>query len=308
MSAKVLNYGSLNIDRVYRVKDIVKEGETISAYELNLFPGGKGLNQSIALAKAGAEVYQAGGVGEDGQMLLDSLTDAGVNIDYVRKRDSLTGHAVIQVDHEGRNCIIIIPGANHGNNVKEIRETLSAFEPGDLVLLQNEIDNNETIMREASSRNLKIVINPSPMDSAVLELPLELVDIFLLNEHEAHALITARQPRKAVSKNHPRKMLRVLQDLFPRAMFVLTLGSQGSMCVEPQGEIHEQAIFPTKVVDTTAAGDTFTGFFLSAYLAGKDISEALKRASLASSISVSRAGAAPSIPTLEELEEKLKAI
>lgn len=305
MAAKILNYGSLNIDRVYSVDTIVQEGQTISARQLSLFAGGKGLNQSVALARAGMQVYQAGGVGEDGQMLLDCLCEAGVHTDFVRQRSSLTGHAVIQVDQDGRNCIIITAGANHGNTEAEIQETLHGFGQGDLVLMQNEIDGNESIIRTAKAKGLTVAFNPSPLDGAALSLPLELVDIFLLNEHEAAGLIAARQPEKAVDPDEPLAILTALQKLFPRVMFVLTLGARGSMCADREGKIYQQDVFPVQAVDTTAAGDSFTGFFLAAILEGRAIPEALRRASAAAGIAVSRAGAAPSIPTLKELEKML---
>ena len=137
---KVLNFGSLNIDYVYDVDDFVKKGETISSKDLNVFCGGKGLNQSVALAKAGAEVYHAGMIGEDGKFLLDLLKEAGVNIDNVVIRDDIrTGNAIIQRNKSGDNCIILFSGANRSITKDYVDRVLSGFEKGDYIVLQNEI-------------------------------------------------------------------------------------------------------------------------------------------------------------------------
>ena len=137
---KILNYGSLNIDHVYHVPHFVRPGETLSSLDMQLFAGGKGLNQSIALARAGADVWHAGAIGKDGGMLSGILKDSNVNTGCLKIRDVPTGHAIIQIDENGQNCILLYGGANQTMNRLEIEEVLSHFEEGDILLLQNEIN------------------------------------------------------------------------------------------------------------------------------------------------------------------------
>ena len=170
---KVLNFGSLNIDFVYRVRDFVRPGETISAASFARFPGGKGLNQSIALARAGARVLHAGAVGTDGGFLVDLLRENGVDCSLVAVIDDTpTGHAVIQVADSGENSIVLYPGANHRIADELIDRALALTAPGDILLLQNEISAMPEIMRRAAERNLRIFFNPAPMTGAVAAYPL----------------------------------------------------------------------------------------------------------------------------------------
>lgn len=183
---KVLNFGSLNIDYVYSLDHFVQKGETISSRSLNIFSGGKGLNQSVALGRAGAEVYHAGAIGQDGDFLTDILRDAGVRTEYVRRLSSVrTGNAIIQRDSKGDNCIILYGGANQSIEKAQVDETLDQFSEGDFLVLQNEINELPYIMEQAHKKGLRIVLNPSPMDEKITELPLSFVDIFILNEVEA---------------------------------------------------------------------------------------------------------------------------
>lgn len=306
--SKVLCFGSLNIDRVYKVDEIVREGETISAEELKIYPGGKGLNQSVALAKAGAQVSIAGGIGQDGKILIDTLNEAGVDTALLETRNCPTGHAIIQVNRQGQNCILISAGANYGNTLSSIQKIIEIFDVDDLLLLQNEIDLNESIIELAKARGMKIALNPSPMNEAIFSLPLSLVDIFLVNEHEAIALLDRYASTPDTKSLSFDEILMLLGDLFPNATIVLTLGEKGSACLVPGGEVFNQNVYPVKTVDTTAAGDTFTGYFLTALLKGEAISECLKQASMASSIAVSRPGAAPSIPERGEVMKALSSL
>ena len=296
---KVLNFGSLNIDYVYDVEHFVKKGETISSSALNVFPGGKGLNQSIALAKAGAEVYHAGMIGEDGKFLAELLAEAGVNTDNILiSKEVRTGNAIIQNDSSGDNCIILFGGANRAINRSYIDKVLEKFGEGDYIILQNEISELPYIISEADKKGMKIVLNPSPMDDIILkEADLSLVSCFLLNEVEAKALLCNNE-------SEPEKLMELIVGKFPKAGVLITLGGDGSIYGKDKKIIKEAAV-KTDVRDTTAAGDTFTGFFVTGLLSGEDMGEVLKRASMAASIAVSRKGAAISIPTLKEVEERL---
>ena len=181
---KVLVFGSLNIDHVYQLPHLVREGETISSTRYDRNAGGKGLNQAIALAKAGLEVSFAGAIGADGVFLTDMLKRHGVNTQLVYTLDVPTGHAIIQVDAHARNSIFLYGGANQAITVEMIEEALSHFSAGDLVLVQNEISHCDEIIRLAARRGMRVVLNPSPFTSELLTWPLEKVDTFLLNEVE----------------------------------------------------------------------------------------------------------------------------
>lgn len=296
---KILNFGSLNIDYVYSVPHFVLPGETISSVKLQVFCGGKGLNQSIALARAGANVYHAGKIGEGGKMLLDRLNEDGVNTNLIIKTERQNGHAIIQVDKKGENCIILHGGANKEIDEKEADFILSHFEKGDLLLLQNEINCIKYIMESAYKKGLIIALNPSPIDENIKTYPLEYAAYFILNEIEGFEI---------TGKKDSEDILNEMQKKFPNSKIALTLGKKGVVYRDKNIEA-TQGIFDVKVVDTTAAGDTFTGYFLSGIVNGLDIKEMLKRASMASSICVSRKGASNSIPLLDEvLKADLKLI
>ena len=278
---KVLNFGSLNIDLVYRVRDFVRPGETISAASFARFPGGKGLNQSIALARAGAKVLHAGAVGADGGFLLELLRENGVDCAAVEVLDDTpSGHAVIQVSDAGENSIVLYPGANHRIGEELIDRALALTEPGDILLLQNEISCITTIMLRAEERGLRIVFNPAPMTKAVAVYPLDFVDTLIVNETEWEALTRWRPPLN----------VNVLH----------TLGARGAVY---NGKIIVPAERVDHVVDTTAAGDTFIGYFIAELIAGRDVESAMKTAACASAWCIQRPGAAPSIPRRSDLRK-----
>lgn len=295
---KLLDFGSLNIDHVYRLERMVREGETIAAGEYQKNAGGKGLNQAIALRKAGAEVFMAGAVGQEGGFLLQFLAEQGVDTRHVRTLDAPTGHALIQVDGEGRNCIIVYGGANRLITPEMADSILDSFAPGDYVLLQNEISPLGHILRSAHERGLRIIINPSPITQDLLEAPLHLADWLILNETEGHELSGQTQADA---------ILDALIKRYPGCRFVLTLGEAGSIYADSARRVKQPA-FTVPAVDTTAAGDTFTGYFLESVMKGETVERALLRASKASSITVSRPGAGQSIPCSDEVELALQAI
>lgn len=291
---KVLNFGSLNIDYVYQVPHFVRAGETLSSFSRETFCGGKGTNQSIAASKGGAQVWHAGAVGkDDSQMLMDALQEAGVHTEFVKRLDGSSGHAIIQKNPDGQNCILLYGGANQEITKEHVDEVLAHFDRGDFLILQNEINQMPYIMEQAHKRGMQIVLNPSPMNEKILECPLEYVDYFMLNEVEG-ADICGKEASGE-------EMLNQLLEKFPGSKVVLTLGEQGSLYGDGK-ESYQQGIFKVKVADTTAAGDTFTGFFISSLIRGCGVKEALETAAKASAIAVSRNGAGPSIPTLKEVQ------
>ena len=296
---KVLNFGSLNIDYVYSLDHFVQKGETISSDALHIFPGGKGLNQSVALGRAGVSVSHAGAVGKDGDFLLELLKESCVDTKYIQVLEGVqTGTAIIQNDKSGDNCIILYSGANHQITKEQIANTISDFEKGDFLVLQNEINGMESIMRVAEEKGLKIVLNPSPMNEKILELPLQYVDYFVLNEVEAAQILGLDN----ISEKDGEKFVRELHDAYPRAKIVLTLGAEGSIYFDGE-KLYRQRAYKTEVVDTTAAGDTFSGFFIAGILRGDTLEQAMDTAARAAGIAISRPGAAPSIHKIEEVLE-----
>ncbi len=288
---RVLNFGSLNIDYVYKVDNFIKPGETKAARSLEVFAGGKGLNQSLALARAGANAAHAGKIGAEGRFLAEKLQAAGVDASRVEVSSSANGHAIIQVDDAGRNCILLFGGANRDIDEAFIERSLDGFGAGDILLLQNEIASIPAIMAKAKARGMTIVMNPAPFDAGIASYPLELIDIFILNEIEAADLAGVDDPEAAAS---------ALGARFPSAKIVVTLGSEGSLCVEGGKTIRQKA-YKVKAVDTTAAGDTFSGYFLAGLLEGMDTAAALDLGARAASICVTRKGAADSVPLRSEL-------
>ncbi len=294
---KILSFGSLNIDNVYQVNNFVKEGETISSYSLNVYPGGKGLNQTIAIARAGGEVYHAGLIGiKDGEFLENCLKEEKVNLEYLKKINEPSGHAIIQVSKSGQNAIIVYPGSNFKVEKEFVDSVLGNFTKGDMILLQNEINNVGYIMERAHELGLKIVFNPSPITENMAEYPLHMVDIFILNEIEGAVLTGESEDGRVLDK---------LSGMYPNATIILTLGAKGS-CYKYHSSYEKFDIYKNKVVDTTAAGDTYCGYVLACLAKGMSLSEAISYGSAASSIAVSRAGASSSIPYYFEVEEFIK--
>jgi ribokinase len=288
---EILNFGSLNIDHVYEVDDFVQPGETIRSQNYRQFCGGKGQNQSIALAYAGARVSHAGCIGTDGLVLKERLEAAGVDTRFVEIIDGASGHAVIQVNREGENAIIINGGANETINAQTAAHVVSAFSAGDYLLLQNEISAIPYIMQEGADKGLQIIFNPAPMTAAVQSYPLHLVSIFVLNEIEGQALTGEVEPDGILNS-----MLR----RHPDAGTVLTRGKNGASYSDRKQQIHVAAP-KVNAVDTTAAGDTFIGYMLAGLAYEKPIEGVLETACRAAALCVTRPGAAESIPTRQEL-------
>ena len=281
----ILNFGSLNIDLVYQVEHIARPGETIASSSHQVFAGGKGANQSAALARAGASVFHAGQVGPDGPWLVDKLAGLGVDVQHIRVGDAPTGHAIIQVDRHGQNSIVLFAGANAQLDQAAIDATLSHFGAGDIVLLQNEINDVPYIMAAAAQRGLTICLNPAPFGPEVCAYPLERVDLLIVNETEATGLAGT---------------LAELAALCPHAQIALTLGAAGVQYRSPTEEFHLPAP-QVEAIDTTGAGDTFIGYFLAGLTAAMPAREAMARAIQAAALCVTRPGAMDSIPAAAEL-------
>ena len=288
---KILNFASANIDYVYDVNHIVQPGETISAKGMDIFAGGKGLNQSVAAAKAGGYVYHAGFIGCDGDFLVEILQDSGADLKYTCRSENKNGHAMIQVNQNGENCIIVFPGTNALFTQTYIDEVLSDFSRDDILIVQNEITNLSYAIESAYQKGMTIVLNPSPFEDKLKALDFNLISWLILNETEAQGIF---------STDDPRQIRTQINDRYPQLKVVLTRGVQGCVCLT-KNEILTYPAYQVEAVDTTAAGDCFTGYFVSLIAAGADYENALKVASAASAITVSRKGAAPSIPYIQEV-------
>ncbi len=295
---KILCFGSLNVDITYRVPHFVRAGETLAASEVQTFCGGKGLNQSIALAKAGGNVYHAGSIGTDGAFLPEALKQENIDTELVTVlSEEKTGHAIIQNTPDGENCILLFSGANKRITTEQIDLALDHFESGDLLVLQNEINHIPYLIRKAKVKGMTVAFTPAPMNENVLRYPLVETDYILLNETEARAL-TANERADEPTANDLADKLR---ETYPSVRFVLTLGSAGAFYIHKQTLVFQPA-FPVKAVDTTAAGDTFAGYFLQSVTSGQTPKEALEIAAKAAAICVTRRGASVSIPSRDEVE------
>jgi len=286
--------GSLNIDRVYSLEEIVREGATVSASDYAEFAGGKGMNQSVALGRAGAEVYHLGCVGSDGLWLKDLLEQAGVRTEHLTQSPVNTGHAVIQVDRHGKNCIIVVSGANGAVTEAQVSSGLDQFSSGDLLLMQNETSCVPYAMKLAREKGMKIAFNPSPITESMLSYPLELVDYLILNETEGGILSGMS------ADSDPEQMLSALLNRYPEATVILTLGSSG-VIAGCRNQRWQHPAYQVSAVDTTAAGDTFCGFLLAALSKGLSMDAALEAASRAAALAVTKHGAVPSIPSWQDI-------
>lgn len=289
---KILNFGSLNIDKVYAVEEIVKGGETIDSVSFSESVGGKGLNQSIAVAKAGGNIMHAGCVGKDGEILLQALKDNNVDTSLIKTVETASGQAIIQVDKHGQNCIILFHGANYEVDKAYIDEVMQDFAQDDILILQNEISNIDYIIEVAKAKQMKIYLNPSPINENLNKYNMQAIDGIFVNEHEGAYL---------ADKEKVEDILDSLASKYPELEIILTFGDKGAYYRHKDINIFQPA-YKVDAVDTTAAGDTFTGYFIALRQQGKSIEEGLQKASKASSITVSRKGASISIPKIAEVD------
>lgn len=295
---KILNIGSLNLDYTYVVSHFVRAGETLASLARQKHCGGKGLNQSIAAARAGAEVFHAGQIGPEGSCLKELLAESGADVSLVDQGTVPTGHAIIQVNPEGQNCILIFGGANRQITQKDVDRYLLGFSAGDILLVQNETSCVEYAIERAAQKGMTVALNPSPISPELVSSPvLRFVNLFILNEVEGLALTEQQEPEKICAS---------LREKYGNCHVMLTLGAQGSVFYDGRRFLHQDS-FRVNAVDTTGAGDTFTGYFLSGLASGMPTEDNLRRASLASALAVSKPGAAAGIPSLSEVEAALEA-
>ncbi|SBS36683.1 Ribokinase [Marinomonas spartinae] len=291
----IYNFGSINLDHLYQLDHFVRPGETMASDSYQCLLGGKGANQSVALAKAGADVKHVGAVHKNDAQILAQLSDLGVNTDLIAKLDVPTGHAIIQLNKEAENAIILFQGANHALTEEQVDQVLAQASSEDWVLLQNETNLIQYIMRQARAKGLKVAFNPAPMDAQLAKEVLPFVDLLIVNEVEAMDLIGVNDVDAAIDG---------LPKAYPELAVLMTLGKAGVRYFNQDQNLFVEA-FSVKAVDTTAAGDTFIGFCLSALMDQLDMKEVLTRACAASAICVTRMGASSAIPSISEVNEFL---
>lgn len=288
----VLSIGSMNLDYVYQVPHLARPGESLMATAMETKAGGKGLNQTLALARAGATVRHAGCIGSEGAVLRDLLAENGVDVSLVQTVEAPQGSAFIQVDQTtAQNSIVVFGGSNRALTPERVEELLESAQPKERVVLQNEVSSMREILAGCAEHGLPVILNPAPYSDDIATMDLSPVEWLIVNEVEVEQLTDTGDPDEA---------WQVVQLRWPNTSLIVTLGEQGSICFHQNERIVQEA-YKVKAVDTTAAGDTFIGYFVAGLEESLPLAQCLQQASVASAIAVTRPGAAPSIPWKREL-------
>ena len=297
---KVLCFGSANLDHVYKVDHFTVPGETQGCLEYDIKCGGKGVNQAIAMALAANDTYFAGIIGSDGGLLKDALVDKGVHIDYMKISNKPTGHAIIEVDQSGQNHILLYGGTNKEIDFEYIDEVLSHFSKGDIVVLQNEINNVPYIIERCYEKEMKSFFNAAPYDIAVKNYPIEKVTWLVVNETEGAALS---------NEEDYEKIIQTLKQKYPHTHILFTMGKEGSRAYYKNLRV-EQPGFTVKAIETTGAGDTFCGCSINGVLKyGLDnldeekLKEILTYANAGAALITMKKGAIRSMPEPQNIKE-----
>jgi ribokinase len=279
-------FGSVNIDHFYRVAHLPGAGETLAATSYRMELGGKGANQSVAAARAGAECRHIGAVGADGAGVLARLQGFGVACNAIQQLEGPTGHAVIMVDGQGENCILLHGGANRALALGPALAALESAELGDILLLQNETDHQAAMAEAAMGRGMEVIYSAAPFDLEALNLVLPYINTLVVNAVEAAQLQAA--------------LGCGLEDL-PVEAVVVTRGAEGaSWHARGVPDIFVPAL-PAVVVDTTGAGDCFTGALAAGLAEGQTPQAAMRFAAAAAAVQVSRPGTAGAMPARAEI-------
>ncbi|MCY3621984.1 MAG: ribokinase [Gammaproteobacteria bacterium] len=292
---KLVNLGSLCIDHVYQVPAFTGPGETVSSATHEVFPGGKGLNQSIAAARAGVDVVHVGCVGEDGRWLRDALAAEGVDVSGLRVVEGASGHAVIQVNEVGENAIVIFGGTNRTLVEDDIRAAVGRVASDDWLMLQNEINDLDLVLSLAEKSGCRVAFNVAPVDGREARYDLAGVGLLIVNEIEASALAGTDAADDDWSA-----VMAALAKRAPKAAVVLTLGSGGLVYSDGSG-LATLPAYAVSAIDETAAGDAFIGYLMASLIRGESMEDALRMGSAAGALAVTRAGAASSLPELADV-------
>ncbi|MDM8533476.1 ribokinase [Clostridiaceae bacterium HSG29] len=292
--------GSLNMDLVTQVNITPVVGETVLGDGLNNIPGGKGGNQAAAIGKLGGNVRMLGKVGNDayGVKLIESLNESGVNIENIQKSDKSTGLAFIMVNNNGDNSIVVIPGANFDINEEDVLNYKGLIETSDILVSQLEtpLDVVEKSFEIAKKSNTFTILNPAPAKKLNKSI-ISLTDLLTPNESELELL-------SGIKINTENDLLDACEAMLNSGVknLIVTLGEKGSLFYNSEGYEKFEAL-KVKAIDTTAAGDSFTGAIAFCVDNGESIKDAIKTATNVAAFSVTKKGAQSSLPTLEELKE-----
>lgn len=283
----VFNLGSVNLDYFYKTPHLPRAGETLAALEFSAGLGGKGANQSVALALGGAQVVHIGQIHKDDESHIALLGACGVDLRHLAKGDVPTGHAIVMIDEaSGENQIILMQGANLAMTPKMISSALDEAQDGDWALTQNETNLNDVFLQEAKKRGLKICYSAAPFLKDKLLALLDIIDLLVVNEGEAQEIEAAlARPPEAWGIAH----------------VIITKGAEGASYYGAEGTFFQPSE-KVKAVDSTGAGDTYLGFLLAQLSHGRDIKHAMAIASKAAGLQVTRYGTADAIPTLDEIQ------
>ncbi|SHJ85801.1 ribokinase [Shimia gijangensis] len=286
----IYNLGSINADLFYRVPHLPQAGETLAASSRLRGLGGKGANMSVAAARAASRTIHIGAVGNDGKWAIERLMEYGVDTRHISVLPGIpTGHAIINVDDVGENAIVLLPGANAEITEAAIGAALSEASPGDTLLIQNETNNQAYAAQMARSLGLFVAYAAAPFDAEAVQSVLPYLDFLILNT------IEATQFEQATGQSP--------EDLDEKQVIV-TRGSQGCTLYENRTEnIRHFPALPVTPVDTTGAGDTFTGYVLAALDRGMPMAQAIGLATRAAALMVTRHGTADVIPDLKEVQD-----
>ena len=276
----IWNLGSINVDHVYSVENFVAPGETLTAQAYDWGLGGKGLNQSVAALRSGGDVQHLGAIGAGDAATAGALADLGLSARWTVP--GATGHAIIQVNAAGENCIVLAPGANRALEASAVEAALKEAQADDWLLLQNETNAGPQAVAAAKAHGLKVCYAAAPFEPAAVAALIDQVDLISVNEVELSQLEAAMDVR-GVDR-------------------LVTLGAKGAYYEDAQGTRTTVSAFHVTPVDTTGAGDTFLGAFLAKLDEGVGLSSCLRWASAAGALQVTRMGAAPVIPEAEEIE------
>ena len=285
----IWNLGSINADNFYLLPHLPAPGETISARNFRQGLGGKGANMAVAAARAGTRVMHVGALGADGGWALERLLEYGVETAHITLMEGVTGHANIAVDLEGENNIIIFPGTNHEITEEMIGAALSEASSGDWLLMQNETNGQRFAAQTAKTLGLRLAYAAAPFDAEAVKAILDRIDLLVLNEVEAAQL-------RAATGGELRQL--------PVDDIVVTLGAGG--CEWVSNKAHRVESYPAyqvDVVDTTGAGDTFTGYLVAGLDRGMTMPHAIDLAMRAGALMVTRHGTADVIPDLKEIRD-----
>jgi ribokinase len=274
----IYSFGSINADYIYRVPRLPKPGETLAAITILRGLGGKGANQSVAAARAGAAVRHIGAVGHDGRWAVDELRGYGVETTHIAELDTPSGHAIIYVDLKGENCIVICKGANCAQSTSCLEAALSDAKRQDTLLVQNETNLQVEAARMAKAKGMKVIYSAAPFSDQAVQAVLPHVDLLIMNSVEASQL--ARKPS---------------------CRMIVTRGKDGVDLIECDARLHVPAV-PAKAVDTTGAGDCFAGYLAAGLDQGMEMVDAIHLGVAAAALQIQRHGTASAVPTRQEVD------